>query len=41
VQTDTYSEVREEKREGRIWGVKVFPVRDSCLAASGKMQLRD
>ncbi len=39
--SDTYSEVQEKQgNDGRIYGVKVFPVRDACSAAAGKIQLR-
>ena len=40
-ETDTYNFVREEERNGRIWGVKVYPVREACLAAFGKIKLRN
>ncbi len=39
-ETDGYSEIREERREGRVWAVKVYPVRESCTAAAGKITLR-
>ena len=39
--SDSYSEVQEKQgNDGRIYGVKVFPVRDACSAAAGKIQLR-
>ena len=38
--SDPYNEVREERRGGRVWGVKVWPVRDACKAAAGKIKLR-
>jgi hypothetical protein len=39
-ETDGYSEIREERREGRIWAVKVYPVRERCTAAAGKIAMR-
>jgi len=39
-QTDSYSQVREEQRNGRIWAVKEWPVREACKSAVGKIQLR-
>lgn len=38
--SDTYSEVREHRRGGRVWAERVYPVRDACVAAAGKIQLR-
>lgn len=38
--TDGYSTVKEEERNGRVWATKVYPVRDACLQASGKIKLR-
>lgn len=39
-ETDGFSTVKEEERNGRVWATKVYPVRDACLAASGKIKLR-
>lgn len=39
-ETDGHSTVQEEEREGRIWATKVYPVRDACLEAYGKIKLR-
>ena len=38
--SDTYSEVVERRRGGRVWAERVYPVRDACVAAAGKIQLR-
>lgn len=39
--TDGYSEVREQQgNDGRVWGMKVFPVQDACKEAAGKIKLR-
>lgn len=38
--SDTYSEVVEHRRDGRVWGVVVYPVRDACKMAAGKIELR-
>jgi hypothetical protein len=38
--TDGYSTVKEQERDGRIFGMKVYPVRDACLEAYGKIKLR-
>lgn len=39
-ETDGYSTIKEEERNGRVWATKVYPVRDACLEASGKIKLR-
>ncbi len=39
-ESDTYYEVREEDRDGRIWGVKVHPVQEACRAAAGKLKIK-
>ena len=39
-ENDGFSQVREEQRDGRIWAVKEWPVRDACRAAYGKVDLR-
>lgn len=39
-ETDGFSTVKEEERDGRVWATKVYPVRDACLQASGKIKLR-
>lgn len=39
-QTDGFSQVREERRDGRIWGVNEYPVRKSCANAANKIRLR-
>jgi len=40
-ETDGHSTVKEEQRDGRIWATKVYPVRDACLEAYGKIKLRN
>lgn len=39
-ESDGFSTVKEEERNGRVWATKVYPVRDACLEASGKIKLR-
>ncbi|GEM_PF-2564898 len=38
--TDPYSVIREQRRGGRIWATKEFPVRAACKQAYGKIKLR-
>ncbi|MCK6589778.1 MAG: hypothetical protein L6Q76_19575 [Polyangiaceae bacterium] len=40
-ETDDFSEVVEEEREGRVYAMKVYPVREACRAAYGKIKLRN
>lgn len=38
---DGYSEVQEQQgSDGRVWGMKVYPVQDACKEAAGKIKLR-
>lgn len=40
--SDSYNEVVEKTSDsGAVYGVKVFPVRDACKAAAGKIELRE
>ncbi len=39
--TDPYMKVEKKARDGRLWEVETWPVRQSCKAAAGKIQLRN
>lgn len=39
--TDGHSTVQEEERDGRVRATKVYPARDACLEAYGKIKLRN
>ena len=39
--TDEHNTLREERgAEGRVWATKVYPVREACRSAIGKIELR-
>ena len=38
--TDSYSRIKEVRRNNRIWATRIWPVRVACREAAGKIQLR-